>query len=247
MSKEDVLKECTVDGLVVKLPNSKLDRKVYLEVAKSLELIGGKWKGGKIAGFVFPQDPTDLLNQIANGEKRNLKKEFQFFATPEKLADELIELSEIKSSMSILEPSAGQGAIINSIHKIEPNIIVDCCEAMDVNKLFLNKLKNINLLCDDFLELKTISKKKYDRIIANPPFSKNQDIDHISEMYNHLAEGGKLVSIASKHWQFASNKKETKFREWLNNLDHEVIEVDGGSFKESGTMISSVIIVINKN
>ena len=88
-----ILKDCTVDGNVVKLPNIKLDRKEYLEVKKALELIGGKWKGGKVAGFVFASDPTDLLNQIANGEKRNLKKEFQFFATPEKLAAYLVELA----------------------------------------------------------------------------------------------------------------------------------------------------------
>ena len=82
-TKEQVLQNCTVEGTVVKLPNVQLDRKLYQEVAKALELIGGKWKGGKVFGFVFATDPTDLLHQIANGEKGNLKKEFQFFATPE--------------------------------------------------------------------------------------------------------------------------------------------------------------------
>ena len=77
MTKEQVLQDCTVEGNVVKLPNIQLDRKDYQEVAKALELIGGKWKGGKIMGFVFVTDPTELLDQIANGEKRNLKKEFQ--------------------------------------------------------------------------------------------------------------------------------------------------------------------------
>ena len=99
-TKEEVLHNCTVEGTTVKLPNVQLDRKLYQEVAKALELIGGKWKGGKVSGFVFATDPTDLLDQIANGEKRNLKKEFQFFATPEKLADELIDGSnKIGSAM----------------------------------------------------------------------------------------------------------------------------------------------------
>jgi hypothetical protein len=61
-------------------------------------LIGGKWKGGKVFGFVFATDPTELLDQIANGEKRNLKKEFQFFATPEKLADELVYLADLETT-----------------------------------------------------------------------------------------------------------------------------------------------------
>ena len=72
--EEEVLQKCTIDGNVVKLPDIQLDRKDYLEVKKSLELIGGKWKGGRIAGFVFATDPTDLLNQVTNGGKRNLKK-----------------------------------------------------------------------------------------------------------------------------------------------------------------------------
>ena len=47
-TKEEVLQNCTVEGTVIKLPNTQLDRKLYQEVAKSLELIGGKWKGGKV-------------------------------------------------------------------------------------------------------------------------------------------------------------------------------------------------------
>ena len=43
-TKEQVLQNCTVEGTVVKLPNVQLDRKLYQEVAKALELIGGKWK-----------------------------------------------------------------------------------------------------------------------------------------------------------------------------------------------------------
>ena len=45
MTKEQVLQDCTIEGNVVKLPNIQLDRKDYQEVAKALELIGGKWKG----------------------------------------------------------------------------------------------------------------------------------------------------------------------------------------------------------
>ena len=40
-TKEQVLQNCTVEGTVVKLPNVQLYRKLYQEVAKALELIGG--------------------------------------------------------------------------------------------------------------------------------------------------------------------------------------------------------------
>ncbi len=136
MTKEQVLNDCIIEGNVIKLPNIQLERKIYQEVAKSLELIGGKWKGGKISGFLFNDDPTNLLKQIQNVEV-NLKKEFQFFATPDKLANYLVKLVDIKPNDTILEPSAGQGAIIKAINLVGGK--PDCFELMDINAEILNK------------------------------------------------------------------------------------------------------------
>lgn len=246
MTKENVLKKCKVEGNIVKLPDGQLDRKLYLEVAKSLNLIGGKWRGKPIFRFVFQEDPKELLQQIANGEQRNLKKEFQFFSTPNDLADKLVQIS-FKTPYNlgkILEPSAGQGAIIKAIHRFNPDINVHCCELMDINKSFLDKIENIQFECKDFLKHQV--KEEYSTIIANPPFSKNQDIDHIMKMYECLESGGRLVSISSKHWEFSNNKKENEFRKWLDKVNAEIIGIERGSFKESGTTIGGLIIVINK-
>jgi len=244
MTKEQVLQKCTVEGNIVKLPPEQLERKLYQEVAKSLELIGGKWKGGKVFGFVFVTDPTDLLYEIANGEKRNLKKEFQFFATPRGLAKEMVIRANINADLRILEPSAGQGAIVNEILKAEPGLLVHCYELMDVNRLFLSKINDCIILGNDFLNIAYYA--KFDRIIANPPFSGNQDIDHIKKMYDVCDKGGRIVTIASKHWQFSNNKKETEFREWLHKIGATIEELEPGTFKESGTNISAVLIVIDK-
>jgi hypothetical protein len=242
-TKEEVLQNCTIEGTIVKLPNVQLERELYQEVAKSLKLIGGAWKGGKVAGFVFAFDPTELLDQISNGEKRNLKKEFQFFATPEKKADELVRLAELKNSDSILEPSAGQGAIIKAINKVT-DAIPDCYELMEVNTVILKKSGlSFNLIGKDFLNH---TGKKYTKIIANPPFTKNQDIDHLKEMYNCLADGGRLVCITSESWVSGNQKKQLDFKKWLNTVNAEVIDIEKGAFKESGTMVGAKIVVINK-
>ena len=243
MTKEQVLQDCTIEENVVKLPNIQLDRKDYQEVAKALELIGGKWKGGKIMGFVFVTDPTDLLDQIANGEKRNLKKEFQFFATPEKLADELVYLADLKQHDTILEPSAGQGAIVKAINKV-CDVVPDCFELMDVNTLILKKSGlSFNLIGEDFLKNEG---KTYSKIIANPPFTKNQDIDHLKAMYNCLSRGGKLVCITSESWVNGSQKKQVEFKNWLDEIEAEVIDIEKGAFKESGTAVGGKIVIINK-
>ena len=243
MTKEQVLQDCTIEGNVVKLPNIQLDRKDYQEVAKALELIGGKWKGGKIMGFVFVTDPTDLLDQIANGEKRNLKKEFQFFATPEKLADELVYLADLKQHDTILEPSAGQGAIVKAINKVV-DVVPDCFELMDVNTLILKKSGlSFNLIGEDFLKNEG---KTYSKIIANPPFTKNQDIDHLKEVYECLSRGGRLVCITSESWVNGSQKKQVEFKNWFDEIEAEVIDIEKGAFKESGTAVGGKIVIINK-
>lgn len=243
MNKIEVLQNCKVEDNVIKLPDTQLDRKEYLEVKKALELIGGKWKGGKVSGFVFKTDPTDLLSQIANGEKRNLKKEFQFFATPNDLAEKLVFYADLKNHDTILEPSAGQGAIIEHINK-QCSVLPDCFELMEVNKIILNKTDlKFELVGDDFLKSDS---KEYSKIIANPPFSKNQDITHVYKMFDKLNRGGKIVTIMSKHWQNSTNKKETEFRNWLEELEAEVVEINAGEFKESGTSIATVIVLIDK-
>ncbi len=243
MTKQEILQKCTVDGNIVRLPEGQLDRKLYQEVAKSLELIGGKWIGRKTMGFVFLSDPTDLLNQIANGEQRNLKKEFQFFATPPEIALWMVEQHGfLNPDHTILEPSAGQGALINAINTVLPEKVVDCYELMDVNRTFLSKIPTANLIGEDFM----VNTNKYDRIFANPPFSKNQDIDHIYKMYESLNDGGRIVTIASKHWQISNNKKETQFREWLDEIAADTYDLEHGTFKSSGTMVGTVCLVIDK-
>jgi len=240
---KEILNACSVSGHLVTLPPYDLDRKLYQDVAKNLELIGGKWNRRE-RGFLFNEDPTHLLNQISKGEKRNIKKEFQFYGTPDTLADQLVTLAGIEQYDNVLEPSAGQGAIIKAIHRQHPDTLVHYFELMSLNRTFLERLPNTEFVKDNFLGVKMPG--LFHKIIANPPFSKNQDIDHILKMYDCLVMGGRIVTIASKHWQYASGKKEQAFKEWLNYLNADIIEVPAGEFKESGTNIPTCILVIDK-
>ena len=86
----------------------------------------------------------------------------------------------------------------------------------------------------------------YTKIIANPPFSGNQDIAHVKLMYERLEQGGTLAAITSQHWKFASEKKCIDFRNWLKEVHGEVFEISAGEFKESGTSISTMAVVIKK-
>lgn len=248
-----IIAQATITGNILRLPPVQLDRKEYLKVAAALELIGGKWKGGKTLGFVFPSDPTPLVEKLLTGDKIvSAKKEFQYFPTPDEEADRLVMLAAPLPGESILEPSAGQGAIVRAVHRWfskhfpnEPQPEVSCFEAMPLNKeVLLQTVDNIIFEGADFLECDT--RHKWNVIIANPPFTKNQDIDHIRKMYEHLAPGGRLVTLASPHWEFSTNQKETEFRIFLDDVCALVKPVPKGTFRESGTEIETRRIYIIK-
>jgi phospholipid N-methyltransferase len=244
MTKEEVLQNCTIEGMVVKLPvGDQLDRKLYLQVKTAIEKIGGKWKGGKVFGFQFKEDPTNLMADISGGVKRDIKKEFQFCATQPKEADRVVSLAEIEEGHKVLEPSAGDGAIVKAVNRILPNMIVHCYEKMQLNKTELEKINTTKIIGEDFL---THGKEKFDRIVANPPFSNNQDIDHVRKMYDSLNKGGRLVSITSTHYINSNNNKETEFKDWLKEVGADLHEIKGGAFKKSGTNVKTMILVINK-
>ena len=238
MNINDVLNQCEISGNIVTLPDIQLERKLYQEVAKKIELIGGKWNRGA-KGFIFKQNPNELFEAIKNGEKKDIKKEYQFFETPESLADELV--NHLPDSIwSVLEPSAGQGAIVRAINKKRPDTNVCYCELMELNRMqFVGSSLYLN---DDFLTLSPDF--KFDAVIANPPFAKNQDIDHFYKMMEHAEKI--VISVMSNHWRNSKNKKETYFRNYLDSLDYKLLEIPEGTFKESGTNIAACVLVVKK-
>lgn len=235
----NILEQCTVENDTVYLPNIQLERKLYQDTNKVLESIGGKWNR-KAKGHVFDEDPTDSLEEILlTSEYSDQKKEFQFFPTPENLAWQLVEFAEVKPDDVLLEPSAGQGAIVDEFPKENTAIIF---ELNDKNVQVLRE-KGYEVVKTDFL---TENGFVVDKIIMNPPFSRQQDISHILHAYSLLGEGGILVSIVSESPFFRDNKKSMEFRQFLEDNDAEIIKLPEGSFKESGTMVNTRIIKIKK-
>lgn len=203
-SVEEILKHCTLEDGVLKLPQVQFNKKSYAEAKKWIEEAGGSWQGGKVQGFTFPFNPERVFSILKDGKRCNLQQDYQFFETPADVADWLVMLAGgIHEDDTVLEPSAGRGALIKAIHRACPSVMVECYELMPENREFLHTLSNVILLDEDFTK---DSVGSYTKIIANPPFSGNQDIDHIKLMYDRLEQGGTLAAITSQHWKFASEK-----------------------------------------
>jgi len=238
----ETLAFCEVSGDSVTLPNWDLGRKVYAEVKKTLEKIGGKWNT-KSQSFVFEHDPKPLIQRVILGEDVNLKKDFQFFATPSGLVEKMIQLADLKKTDVVLEPSAGRGAIVEQLIPLVSK--VEMCEFMKQNRDYLERERGYEVAWGDFLALNT--SWKYDKIVANPPFTKNQDITHVMKMYEHLESGGRIVTIMSQSWLTGSQKKQVEFREFLESVGASIEKIDSGEFKESGTSVATTLVVIDKS
>jgi hypothetical protein len=168
----DLLGSCRVEGNTLYLPDRQLDRTLYTKVNKCLESIGGKWDK-KAKGHVFDSDPTELLNVIINtGEVVDIKKEYQFFPTPAEIAQKMIEWADIRPDDIVLEPSAGQGAIADLIPYKDKLFL---CELNAQNAAVLRG-KGYQVHEGDFLRTEFLDVTK---VVMNPPFSKQQDIDHV--------------------------------------------------------------------
>lgn len=212
----------------------------YAQVKKTLVAAGGKYKKN---GFDFTVPAQDIYDRLVGGEEVNDKKKFQFFATPPELVKELVSLAGVHDGQTVLEPSAGHGAIADEVIRKDATCIV--VELMEDNLKVLRE-KCYNPISGNFLEMSTELLGFFDHVIANPPFTKNQDIDHIKHMYKFLKPGGSLTTIASQSWLHGSQRKQTQFKGWVESLDSYVGVIDKGAFKSSGTQVGVTIIKIVK-
>jgi hypothetical protein len=246
MEAIEIIKQATLAGNVLTLPPGQLDRKLYEDVAKKLTGIGGKWNK-KANGFLFPHHPGELLEALQGGTVRNLKKEFQSFYTPADVGQFMVcELTLMRgNSERILEPSAGDGALIRALRKEGQTNPVDCYELDTRLHAGLAAMPGVTVVGADFMEARPVP--TYDLILANPPFTKGQDIAHIARMYDLLKPGGCMVSCCSTSWKHNSAKKYATFRQWIEDLDAGVFDLDGGRFKESGTNVATCVITIDKS
>jgi hypothetical protein len=233
-----ILSRVTVTGNEIFLTCGTLDRKQYQAVNEVLENIGGKWNR-KSKSHVFPEDPTDRLESVLLRGEIVPPKKYGYFPTPPELAMRVVNEAEVDFRHAVLEPSAGQGGIADCLPK---DCELDCVELLPENAAVLEK-KMYNVRCCDFLAIVPIT--RYDRVVMNPPFEKQQDIDHVLHAWKFLKPGGRLVSIMSAGVLFRENRKTVEFQEMICAYGN-IERLPENSFKESGTGVNTVLVVMDK-
>jgi type I restriction-modification system DNA methylase subunit len=242
-----IIQGSDIDGNKLFLPKN-LDRNVYVAVNKILESIGLKWNRSAKC-HIAEHNVEELIESIINsGEWVDEKKLNQFYATPSSVIDQMLRIVPFArdSEIRILEPSAGAGAILGRLIDEFPNAVINFCE---INEERMKQCIDMNVepVGENFLHLSPVN--EYDLIVMNPPFSKQQDIDHFLHAFNHcLKSGGFIVSIMPEETFFRDNKKTKSFWKTIreNSSDLDIINLPENSFKESGTMIRTRILWANK-
>lgn len=169
-----------------------------------------------------------------------------YFPTPPELADRVAEAADIRDGMTVLEPSAGKGNLIEAVQRQgAKDVQVDALEVNHTLRTIL-EAKKAQVIGQDFTELDP--GKTYDRIVMNPPFENGQDIAHVRQAYEHLKPGGRLVAIMSEGSFGRSDKQATEFRAWLDEVGGTSEKNPDGSFKsaERPTGVATRMVVIDK-
>lgn len=170
---------------------------------------------------------------------------FDLFETQKALAAKMCQIAGVTTGSRVLEPSCGPGRIVHAA--VECGACVTAIELQD--NLMPHELVThpavIATHGQNFLALKPDSIGGYfNAVIMNPPFSGGRDCKHIRHAWQFVARGGCLVAVASKGVVFRNDKLHTQFREWLASVGGEIIDLPSRSFRESGTDVETVLVVI---
>jgi predicted RNA methylase len=144
--------------------------------------------------------------------------------------------------LTILEPSAGKGDLASPLtaagHK------VTCVEIQAALAAELDQQGHARVVRGDFFDMTPADLGQFDRVVMNPPFDAQRDIDHVNHAVQLLAPGGVLVAIMSAGVEFRENRKAVVFREMIAGLRGRIIDLPPGSFRASGTLVNTVLVTL---
>ena len=237
----------------------QLDRKTYSAVDKVLQALGGKWSRGQKA-HLFDASVTDRLDDVITMGAVETARNTGFFETPVPIVRDMLKKARVSPGMRVLEPSAGTGRIVRELLAIKCEVVAVERDPLRASKIAddVASSQRLTVLTKDFLECHRLTIEVamrgtatgasvmhgFDRVVMNPPFIGTQHLDHVRAAHAMLSSRGLLVSILPSSIDFRRDRKHTEFREWIANLGGEVSTMMPGSFKESGTSVATLMVVV---
>ena len=166
------------------------------------------------------------------------------FETNDDLADALVARLNLRPGDRALEPSAGKtGALAQAVRRACPEAEIVCVELIPDHVEELRAL-GFNAIAADFLELGPADLGgSFDVVVANPPFGAGRvELHHLRHMLGFLAPGGRLGAIMPQSLEFRDDAFTTETRATLEEHGARYETNAPGSFREAGTMASTVSV-----
>lgn len=130
--------------------------------------------------------------------------------------------------LTILDPSAGSGALLSFIHDLFTGDDRPALHAIEINPDMQPTLRQrFKLVHDDFLTFHT--EVRYDLIVMNPPFS-NGDA-HLVHAWNTLEHGDIVCLLNAETIRNPYTVKRRMIAKWIE--EHGSVEYIGAAFKHS--------------
>lgn len=238
----NILDRSTLAGSNLVLPE-QIEREDYVQIDKVLRMAGGKWNR-KLRAHVFAGAAADAIEPIIlTGEVRDTKSDFGQFFTPPELAEYLAAMACILPGMRVLEPEAGIGNLVRAARAYTQDVT-----AWEIDiKLYETLVMDCEIAYHgDFLQVTPEQIAQVDRVLMNPPFAKQADIDHVVHALKFLKPGGRLVSVMGAGIRFRQTKKAHALRLWVEKAGGTITDLPAGSFKASGTDVNAVVVNVVK-
>jgi predicted RNA methylase len=249
--------QAEADGQLLRLP--LLDPALYNQVTKILVAAGGRWDGSKQArGHRFEGPADRILAQLRTGTLTPAQ-ENDFVLTPPKIASFLSGFVDVGPGNTILDPSAGTGALVRAlvpagatVHMIES----DPAHAPALEAL-LEEGVATELVIGDFLAMSppvpgaacgppgTELEHAYDAVVMHPPLY--AQVHHLLHAWEWLTPGGQLAAIVSAGVTFRRDRHHDELRDLITEHGRVVKgRIPADAFAAFGVREHTVIVTMTK-
>lgn len=182
-------------------------------------------------------------NQKLSG-RRDSREGQDYYPTPEPLGYMMSLWGRIGEGESVLEPSAGHGAIARYVPLENQLTAVEPSQSL-FSKLQLKAGGNGRKFENDVFENYHMV-NKHDVVLMNPPFGTGGKlaVEHVAKAFQHLEEGGRIVAIIPR------GSADKKFDKWYEDQKDAVLTAEIGlpdiTFERAGTSVNCRVVVIDK-
>ena len=201
----------------------------------------------KAKAFYFANQKKTSRNKSAEGE--------DYYATPEPLGLKMVEWADPKSGESMMEPSAGHGAIARWMPDYTRNTVVE--PSRELQPKLQRNVSNANVIGDVFEALDLHN--KFGSIVMNPPFGigGKTAIEHLAKAFRHLSDGGRVVAIIPDGtstqkrfdtWFYGDENGKTKTERdgVTNGVLRATIHLPSVTFERAGTKVGTKVVIIDR-